>query len=55
MQKNYTIFGKVVSGMEVVDKIGAVELDPPYLSDGRPKTDVMLKKVTIKKAARPGK
>lgn len=55
LPKNYAIFGKVVSGMDVVDKIGAVELDPPYVSDGKPKTDVMLKKVTIKKTALPGK
>jgi cyclophilin family peptidyl-prolyl cis-trans isomerase len=55
MPKKYTIFGKVVSGMDVVDKIGAVELDPPYVSDGKPKVDVMLKKVTIKKTARPRK
>lgn len=48
MPKNYTIFGKVVRGIETVDAIGAVELDPPYASDGRPKQDVLLKKVIIK-------
>jgi cyclophilin family peptidyl-prolyl cis-trans isomerase len=51
MPKNYTIFGNVVKGMDVVDKIGAVELDPPYAADGRPKQEVLLKKVTIKKSA----
>jgi cyclophilin family peptidyl-prolyl cis-trans isomerase len=51
MPKNYTIFGSVVKGMDVVDKIGAVELDPPYAADGRPKQEVLLKKVTIKKLA----
>lgn len=50
MPKNYTIFGSVIGGMETVDRIGAVELDPPYASDGRPKQDVLLKKVTIKKS-----
>jgi len=49
MPKLYTIFGRVVSGMEVVDKIGSVELDPPYASDGKPKTDVMLLKASVKK------
>ncbi len=52
MPKNYTIFGRVVRGIETVDKIGGVELDPPHASDGRPKQDVLLKKVTVKS---PGK
>jgi len=51
MPKNYTIFGGVLHGMDVVDKIGGVELDPPYASDGRPKQDVILKRVTIRKTA----
>jgi cyclophilin family peptidyl-prolyl cis-trans isomerase len=55
MPKRYTIFGRVVSGMDVVDKIGSVELDPPYASDGKPKTDVMLLKVSIKKQAQSKK
>jgi cyclophilin family peptidyl-prolyl cis-trans isomerase len=55
LPKNYTIFGKVVKGLETVDKIGAVELDPPYASDGRPKVDVMLRKVTIRKPLAPKK
>ncbi len=48
---NYTIFGKVVKGMEVVDKIGAVEIIPGMMgpTDGRPKSDVMVKKIAIKK------
>jgi cyclophilin family peptidyl-prolyl cis-trans isomerase len=50
MPKNYTIFGGVLKGMEIVDRIGAVELDPPYASDGRPKQDVVLKKVIIRKS-----
>jgi len=51
MPKSYTIFGSVVKGMEVVEKIGGVELDPSYATDGRPKQEVLLKKVTIKKGA----
>jgi cyclophilin family peptidyl-prolyl cis-trans isomerase len=51
MPKNYTIFGRVVRGMEVVDKIGAVELDPPYATDGRPAKEVLLKSVRIGKPA----
>ena len=47
----YTIFGKVVKGMDVVDKIGAVDIIPGRMgpTDGRPKTDVLIKKISIKK------
>jgi len=49
MPKNYTIFGKVVKGIEVVDKIGEVEIDPQMgATDGKPKVDVVMKKVTIR-------
>ena len=48
---NYTIFGKVTDGMNVVEKIGAVEIIPGRMgpSDGRPKQDVMVKKIYMKK------
>jgi cyclophilin family peptidyl-prolyl cis-trans isomerase len=50
MPKNYTIFGKVIKGIEVVDKIGEVEIDPQMgATDGKPKTDVVMKKVTIRR------
>jgi cyclophilin family peptidyl-prolyl cis-trans isomerase len=50
MPKNYTIFGKVIKGLDVVDKIGQVEITPIMgPNDGRPKTDVIVKKVTIRK------
>ena len=49
MPKNYSIFGSVVEGMDVVDKIGAVEIVPVSgPTDGRPKTDVILEDVTIR-------
>lgn len=47
---NYTIFGKVTKGMEIVEKIGQVEIVPQMgPTDGRPKHDVLLKKVTIRR------
>lgn len=47
MPKNYTIFGKVIQGMDVVDKIAAVELVPRGARDGRPKVPVTMKQVTV--------
>lgn len=41
----YTIFGEVISGMDVVDKISVVETD----RDWRPLNDIRLKKITILK------
>ena len=49
MPKSYTIFGKVVKGIEVVDKIGEVELLQRGSRDGNPKVDVIMKKVTIRR------
>jgi len=51
MPKNYTIFGRVVKGLNVVDAIGQVEIIPGQMgpTDGRPKEDVLMKKVTIRK------
>ncbi len=42
----HTIFGKVVSGMDVVNAIGKVKTHKP---GDRPVVDVVMKKVTIKK------
>ncbi|MCX7984712.1 MAG: peptidylprolyl isomerase [Bacteroidetes bacterium] len=50
MPKNYTIFGKVVKGMDVVDAIAAVQIIPQLgPMDGRPIEDVVIRRVTIRK------
>ncbi len=52
MPKNYTIFGRVTKGMDVVDSIAAVEIIPQMGdTDGKPKVDVVMKKVTVEKEA----
>ncbi len=40
---NYTIFGKVISGMDVVDKIAALKVD----SNDRPVSPVIMENVTV--------
>ncbi len=45
---NYTIFGKVISGQDVVDKIGALPVTPIFnADDGTPKSKVIINKATI--------
>lgn len=44
LSSKHPVFGKVVAGMEVVDKIGRVEID----AQDRPVEDVILEKVKIK-------
>jgi cyclophilin family peptidyl-prolyl cis-trans isomerase len=52
LPKAYTIFGRVVSGMDVVDKIGAVEITPGMgANDGRPKSDVTILSARVKQPA----
>ena len=52
MPKNYTIFGRVAKGMDVVDSIAAVEIIPQMGdTDGKPKVDILMKKVTVEKEA----
>lgn len=44
LDRDYTVFGQVISGLEVIDKIAAVETAP----GDRPKTDVKMKVTVIK-------
>ena len=41
----YTVFGEVIEGLEIVDKIAAVKTD----SNDRPEEDVVILKTTLKK------
>ncbi|MDL1893633.1 peptidylprolyl isomerase, partial [Sphingobacteriales bacterium CHB3] len=51
LPKNYTIFGKVTKGLDVVEKIGQVEIEPQMgATDGRPKVDVVIKKIRASKS-----
>ncbi len=44
LDRDYTVFGRVIKGFEVIEKIAAVETDPR----DRPKTDVKMKVKVIK-------
>jgi peptidyl-prolyl cis-trans isomerase A (cyclophilin A) len=45
-QFGYAVFGKVIEGMDVVDKIAKVEVGPNQLGErATPKTDVVIKSV----------
>jgi cyclophilin family peptidyl-prolyl cis-trans isomerase len=43
----YTVFGEVVSGLSIVDKIGAVPVTPEGAADGQPKDLVIIEKAEI--------
>jgi Peptidyl-prolyl cis-trans isomerase (rotamase) - cyclophilin family len=47
MPKNYTIFGKVIKGIDVVEKIGKVELVPQGARDGKPKVPIVMNEVNV--------
>jgi cyclophilin family peptidyl-prolyl cis-trans isomerase len=48
LQHGYTIFGKVVSGQDTVDKIGQVDIVPQMgPNDGAPKVPVVIKSAKI--------
>jgi cyclophilin family peptidyl-prolyl cis-trans isomerase len=54
LPKAYTIFGRVVSGLDVVDRMGAVEITPEMgANDGRPKTDIVINSVRMKQQTAP--
>jgi peptidylprolyl isomerase/peptidyl-prolyl cis-trans isomerase-like 1 len=50
LPKNYTIFGRVIKGMNVVDKIASEKIKPQMgPNDGRPINPVAMDKVTVEK------
>jgi len=50
LDHNYTIFGKVIEGQDVVDKIGQVDITPQMgPTDGAPKQPVVMESVKITK------
>lgn len=47
--KNYTIFGKVSRGQDVVDAIGNVDIDPVIgINDGRPAEEIIIRRVSVR-------
>lgn len=53
LPKKYTIFGKVIKGMDVVDKIASDEIIPVLSStDGRPKNPVAIDSILIQNKIR---
>ena len=51
LDQNYTVFGEVISGIEVIDRIAAVETSTGKDKD-RPIDDVMIRKVKLVKRKR---
>ncbi|HEX2866216.1 MAG TPA: peptidylprolyl isomerase [Ignavibacteriales bacterium] len=50
LPKNYTIFGRVIKGMNVVNKIASGKITPERgPNDGRPVSPVAMEKVTVEK------
>lgn len=48
LDHKYTIFGKVIEGLDVLDSIAALEIEPKMgPGDGAPKTPVVMEKVSI--------
>ncbi|MDW8225663.1 MAG: peptidylprolyl isomerase [Bacteroidota bacterium] len=55
LPKAYTIFGRVLEGMEVVRKIAEVAIEPgPFgPGDGTPKTPVVIQSVKVREVSQP--
>jgi peptidylprolyl isomerase len=47
LPKAYSIFGQVISGQDVVDKIGSVPVDDPNSQSPKPTVDVHINTITI--------
>jgi cyclophilin family peptidyl-prolyl cis-trans isomerase len=47
LAKNYSIFGQVTGGQDVVDKIGNVPVDDPNSQSPKPTVDVHINTITI--------
>jgi peptidylprolyl isomerase/peptidyl-prolyl cis-trans isomerase-like 1 len=43
---NFTIFGRVTKGMEIVHRIEQLEIEPAYARQGQPRTPAAIAKVT---------
>lgn len=52
LPREYPIFGKVISGMDVVDKIGGLEVEPGRMgdADGIPKNPPVIKSTKVEKS-----
>ena len=48
LPKNYVIFGQVVKGMEIIDKIAGVEVEDNGLGEqSKPKEKVIIENITV--------
>jgi cyclophilin family peptidyl-prolyl cis-trans isomerase len=56
LPKDYSIFGKVIAGLDVVDAIGQAAITPELgPTDGRPKSPIVIKHLTIHRYPEPEK
>jgi cyclophilin family peptidyl-prolyl cis-trans isomerase len=53
LQKNYTIFGQVIEGMDIVNAIAETPVGPSTTGElSRPLQDVLIRSITIEETAR---